>query len=139
MGINERVDNYYGKMQDIFQRMGNHQIPVEFFMSIFIGGLYPMELRTYVKEGAIVTYAQAYAKAENLGGMWKINWSYTLTIFFPIIQFPHTQEPFPSLRITIIMLLTHRTCKTLMHHCISNLQSTRLFNRTQRVINMIML
>ena len=64
MGINERVDNYYGRMQDILQRMGNHQIPDDFLMSIFIGGLYPMELRTYVKEGATNTYAQAYARAK---------------------------------------------------------------------------
>ena len=64
MGINERVDTYYGRMQDILQRMGNHQIPDDFLMSIFIGGLYPMELRTYVKEGATTTYAQAYARAK---------------------------------------------------------------------------
>lgn len=47
-------------MHDILQRMGSHQILDEFLMSIFIGGLNPMELRTYVKKGATVTYAQAY-------------------------------------------------------------------------------
>ena len=46
MGINERIDTYYGRMQDILQRMSNHQIPNDFLMSIFIGDLYPMELRT---------------------------------------------------------------------------------------------
>ena len=66
MGINERVDNYYGRMQDILQRKANHQIPDDFLMSIVIGGLYPMELRTYVKEGATATYAQAYARAKTL-------------------------------------------------------------------------
>ena len=64
MGINKRVDNYYGRMQDILQRMGNHQISYDFLMSIFIGGLYPMEFRTYVKEGATATYAQAYARVK---------------------------------------------------------------------------
>jgi hypothetical protein len=63
MGINKRVDNYYGRMQDILQRMGNHQIQDDFLMSIFIGGSYPTELGTYVKEGATATYAQAYARA----------------------------------------------------------------------------
>jgi hypothetical protein len=33
-------------------------------MSTFISGLYPIELRTYVKEGATATYAQAYARAK---------------------------------------------------------------------------
>ena len=51
-------------MQDILQHMGNHQILDDFLMSIFIGGLYPMELRTYFKEGATNTYAQAYARAK---------------------------------------------------------------------------
>ena len=64
MGINERVDNYYGKMQDILQHMGNHQIPDDFPMSISIGGLYPMELKTYVKEGTTATYAQTYVRAK---------------------------------------------------------------------------
>ena len=64
MGINERVDNYYGRMQDILQRMGAHQIPDNFLMSIFIGGLYPIELKTYVKEGGTTTYAQAYGRAK---------------------------------------------------------------------------
>ena len=64
MGINERVDSYYGQMQDILQRMGVHQIPDNFLMSIFIGGLYPIELKTYVKEGRTSTYAQAYAHAK---------------------------------------------------------------------------
>ena len=44
--------------------MGNHQIPYDFLMSIFISGLYPMELRTYVKEKATRTYVHAYARAK---------------------------------------------------------------------------
>ena len=64
MGINERVDSYYGRMQDILQRMGAHLIPDNFLMSIFIGGLYPNPLKTYVKEGAPTTYAQAYGRAK---------------------------------------------------------------------------
>lgn len=63
MGMNERVGNYYGEMQDSLQRMASHEIPNDFIMSIFIGGLYPMESKIYVKEGVGVTYAQAYAQA----------------------------------------------------------------------------
>lgn len=57
MDINKRVDNFYSIMQDILQHMGNHQIPNGFLICIYVGGLYPMELRTYVKDGATVTYA----------------------------------------------------------------------------------
>ena len=64
MGIDERVDSYYGRMQDILQRMGAHQIPNNFLTSIFIGGLYPIELKTHVKEGDTATYVQAYARAK---------------------------------------------------------------------------
>ena len=59
MGINTQVDSYYSRMQDVLQRTGAHQIPDNFPMSIFIGGLYPIELKSYVKEGSTTTYARA--------------------------------------------------------------------------------
>ena len=40
MGTNKRVHKYYDKMHDILQRKGYYQIPNDFLMSIFIGGLY---------------------------------------------------------------------------------------------------
>lgn len=57
MGFDEIINSYYGRMQDILQRMGNHQIIDDFHMSIFISDLYPIEMTTYVKEGATATYA----------------------------------------------------------------------------------
>lgn len=66
MGMNERVDSYYGEMQDNLQRMASHEIPNDFITSIFIGGLYPMQSRIYVKKGVGATYAQAYAQVERL-------------------------------------------------------------------------
>ena len=50
MGINERVDAYYGRMQDILQRMGIHLIPKKFLMCIFISGCYPNTFKTFVKK-----------------------------------------------------------------------------------------
>jgi len=44
------------------QRMGVHQIPDNFVMSIFIGGLYSIELKT--NEGGTSTYAQTYERAK---------------------------------------------------------------------------
>ena len=63
MGINKQVDSYYGRMQDILQCMGVHQILDNFLMSIFIGGLYPIELKTYVKEEGTTTHGQTYGRA----------------------------------------------------------------------------
>ena len=48
MGINETVDNYWGKMSNILLRMGTHHIPNNFLRNIFIGGLYSFELKLYV-------------------------------------------------------------------------------------------
>ena len=50
IGTNEIVDNYWGRMTDILLRMGAHQIPDNFLRNIFIGGLYPFELKLYVRE-----------------------------------------------------------------------------------------
>lgn len=50
MGINETVDSYWGRMRDILLIMGEHQSSYNFLKSIFIGGLYPFELKVYVKE-----------------------------------------------------------------------------------------
>ena len=61
--MNERVDYYYGDMQNNLQQMASHEIPNDFIRSIFIGGLYPMDSRIYVKEGVGATYAQAHAQA----------------------------------------------------------------------------
>lgn len=55
VGSNERVDNYNGRMQDILQHMGSRQILDDFLMSIFIDGIYPIELRVHVKGGATAT------------------------------------------------------------------------------------
>lgn len=44
MGINEQVYNHYDIVQDILQCVGNHDIPNEFLMSIFIGNLYAYEI-----------------------------------------------------------------------------------------------
>jgi hypothetical protein len=60
MGINETIDNYWGRMSDILLRMGAHQIPDNFLRNIFIGGLYPFELKLYVRERAPGTAEDAF-------------------------------------------------------------------------------
>ena len=99
-------------MQDILQHMGNHQILDDFLMSIFIGGLYPMKLKTYAKEGATVIYAQAYAKAK----IWEeCRLENELNIYTDNIYstnpIPSHLRTFPLLGIIIIISLMHHTCK----------------------------
>ena len=50
MGISEIVDSYWRRMSDILLRMGTHLIHDNFLRNIFIGGLYPFELKLYVSE-----------------------------------------------------------------------------------------
>jgi hypothetical protein len=39
MGINETIDNYYGRMSDILLRMPHHQIPDNFLRNVFVEAL----------------------------------------------------------------------------------------------------
>ena len=64
MGINETVDGYWGRMSDILLRMGAHHIPDNFLRNIFIGGLYPFELKLYVRERTPITAQDAFALAK---------------------------------------------------------------------------
>src|SRR5665213_1953145 len=64
MGISETVDSYWGRMSDILLRMGTHQIPNNFLRNIFIGGLYPFELKIYVRERTPATREDAFALAK---------------------------------------------------------------------------
>jgi len=64
MGINESTDSYWGRMSDILLRMPNHQIPDRFLRNIFIGGLYPFELKLYVRERAPATAEDAFTLAK---------------------------------------------------------------------------
>ena len=127
-------------MQDILQHMGNHQILDDFLMSIFIGGLYPMELRTYFKEGATNTYAQAYARAKT----WEeCRLENELVIYTDNIYsnnpIPSHSETFPITENNHYYVSDTPYVRNPMLHCIHNLQLTRLRNRILRVISMIML
>ena len=87
MGINERVDSYYGRMQDVLQRMGVHQIHDNFLMNIFIGGLYPIELKTYVKEAQQPMRKHMVVPKFGRSVIWKTIWSSILTTLTQIIPY----------------------------------------------------
>ena len=113
MDINKRVDNYYGRMQDILQRMDNHQILDDFLMSMFIDSLYPMDLRTYLKKKPTATYAQAYALA-------KTREECSLEDELVIYIFIYSNNPIPSHSSTIHIIDNNQNyiSKILMHPCI---------------------
>jgi hypothetical protein len=60
IGVQESVDSFYGRMQDVLSRWSNHQVPDEMLKSIFVGGLWPAELKMFVKERRPVDLTNAY-------------------------------------------------------------------------------
>ena len=56
-------------MSDILLRMGTHHILDNFLRNIFIGGLYPFELKLYVRERTPATREDAFAFSKSMGGV----------------------------------------------------------------------
>lgn len=69
MGINESVDSYRGRMNDILLRMGNHHIPNNFLRNIFRGRLHPFKLKNYVRERAPAIREDVFVLAKAWGGV----------------------------------------------------------------------
>ena len=46
----EAVESYYGRVANILRSWPNNQLPENFILSILINGLYPQELKMFVKE-----------------------------------------------------------------------------------------
>jgi len=64
MVVQESIDSFYDRMQDVLNRWGNHQIPDEMLKSIFVGGLWPTELKMFVKERRPIDLTNAYQTAK---------------------------------------------------------------------------
>ena len=60
----EAVESYYGRVADILRRWPNNQLPENFILSILINGLYPPELKMFVKENQPATIALSLARAK---------------------------------------------------------------------------
>ena len=61
MILGEAVESYYGRVAYILRRWHNNQLPENFILSILINGLYPPELRMFVKENQRATVALSLA------------------------------------------------------------------------------
>ena len=62
----EAVESYYGRMADILRRWHNHQLPKNFILLILINGLYPLELKMFVKKNQLAIVALSLARAKVL-------------------------------------------------------------------------
>ena len=60
----EAVESYYGRVVDILRRWPNNQLPKNFILSILINGLYPPELKMFVKENQPATIALSLARVK---------------------------------------------------------------------------
>ena len=60
----EAVESYYGRVADILRRWPNNQLSENFILSILINGLYPPELKMFVKENQPATIALSLAQAK---------------------------------------------------------------------------
>lgn len=60
----EAVESYYGRVADIIRRWPNNHLPENFILSILINGLYPPELKMFVKENKPATVALLLVRAK---------------------------------------------------------------------------
>nr|PNR47234.1 hypothetical protein PHYPA_014354 [Physcomitrium patens] len=60
----EAVESYYGRVADIIRRWPNNHLHENFILSILINGLYPSELKMFVKENQPTTVALSLVRAK---------------------------------------------------------------------------
>lgn len=59
----EAVESYYGRVADVLRKWPNNNLPDNFVLSILVNGLYPPELRMFVKEHRPETVEQSLTRA----------------------------------------------------------------------------
>ena len=64
MNDHEGIDSYYTRMNALLRRWHNHNMPADFLVSTFIGGVWPETLRIHLREHNPPDLATAYALAK---------------------------------------------------------------------------
>ena len=64
MGINEGIDSYYTRFNALLKRWTNHGLTDQVLACTFVGGVWPDELRIYLKEQNPQDIATAYTQAK---------------------------------------------------------------------------
>ena len=65
MGINERIDSYYIRFSILLRRWRDNNLPDNYLVSTFIGGVWPDALRIFLRERNPADLTAAYALAKN--------------------------------------------------------------------------
>ena len=60
----ETVDAYYGRVADMIRKWPNNDVPNPFVLSITVNGLYPSELKMFVKEARPQTVVESSERAK---------------------------------------------------------------------------
>ena len=60
----EAVESYYGRVADTLRKWPNNQMPEPFVLSILVNGLYPPQLKMFVKEAQPATVAASLNRAK---------------------------------------------------------------------------
>ena len=64
MRVNEGIDSYYTRMNTLLRRWNNNNLPANYLVSTFIGGVWPDTLRIYLREQNPPDLATAYTLAK---------------------------------------------------------------------------
>jgi hypothetical protein len=64
MNPGETVDAYFGRVTDLMRKYPNHAIPDPLILSIIVAGLYPPQLKLFVKEARPQTWEATLDRAK---------------------------------------------------------------------------
>jgi len=64
MANGERIDSYYGRLEELMLRLPNHNYPIAHFLRQFVNGLYPPKLKAFVKEVAPADLLAAFRRTK---------------------------------------------------------------------------
>jgi len=69
MNLGEKIDSYFGPIEDILLRLPNHGLSDAHLTRQFTNGLFPPQLKAYVKEVLPANLVAAYQlKSQIVGG-----------------------------------------------------------------------
>ena len=65
MGVNEGIDSYYTRFSILLRRWRDNNLPDNYLVSTFIGGVWPDALRIFLREQNLADLATTYILAKN--------------------------------------------------------------------------
>ena len=65
IGVNEGINSYYTRFSILLRRWRDNNLPDNYLVSTFIGGVWPDALRNFLREKNPANLAVAYSLAKN--------------------------------------------------------------------------